>query len=511
MSNPGGRINQFLAQLQNILSSQLFFYLTLLFFTGQAFWQALVVRFPAAFDEATHLAIIKYFSSHPNPFFSQQPAYLDQYGVVAHDPSYLSRYLMAPFWHFITFITDNFTTQIVFMRSINTIFFIIGLVLFRKLLLKVTKNHAVVNIALLLTVLTPIAGQLASQINYDNLLLPLMAGSLLVAVKLVENLKQGKLNLWLLVWFILLSTLALLTKYTYITIFVAIIFYVSWHFIKFRHQLKRTELVNSLHNYSRWQLIALVVVFIISFGLLFERYGLNLARYHTINPNCVQVIGEQRCQNFSIYQRGIIYAQNKPNYINKDPILFTYRWLKHMNFNLMMSLSGPDYGYSVGMPLPVPFIASIIFGVGGLVLSAIYWRNIFKNTAARLLIFSLGIYAIALWFVNYIEYAHTGRRVAVQGRYLVIFLPFLYTIFLLGFKYLLAKWPRTYKLFVVLVIIAFMMGGGAATFILHSDDNWVWPNTTFIEANDNLRQVLRHTIPPWQTDYKPYWQDSLSF
>lgn len=502
------------AKLINFFSSKLFFVFTLILFSLQSLWIALSGIFPQAFDEDTHLGIIKFFTSHPNPFFTDQPASLDQYGSVIHDSSYLYRYIMTLPWRLITSISHDFMTQIVLMRLLNIGMFVLGLVLFRRLLLKATTNKLIVNISLLLVVLTPISSQLAAQINYDNLMLPLMAGSLLVAVNFVEGLKKGRLDLWLGTWFIVLASLTLLTKYTYVTILLPALAYIGWNLWKYFKKHRRTVWKQTKKNFKAmgWLKTTLLIGLVVaSMGLIAERYGYNIARYHSPTPSCERVIGKTRCQSYSIYQRNTMYNSNRPDHVNASPILFTYRWLKHMNFNTMMSLSGPGYGYSVGLPLPLPYIASIVFGLGGIVLCAVFWWSIFNSPVRRLLLLIIVFYLTALWLINFKDYFNSGRRVAVQGRYLVPLLPIIYLFFLEAYGRALRAWPKIRASLATVLVLAFAAGGGIYPFILHSDDNWYWKNSTISSANSQAKKVLRYTIPPWQTDYRPYWQSSQEF
>jgi hypothetical protein len=510
-SNPKNRSSN---PLFSFISGRYFFTLTLVFFVIQSIWTALIGLYPMAFDEDTHLGIIRFFAQHSNPFFSQQPDYLNQYGPIAHDPSYLYRYLMSFPWRAITFITDNFTVQVILMRFINIGLFVLGLIIFRKLLLLATSNRLLVNLALLLVVLTPNSSQLAAQINYDNLLIPLMAASLWVAVKFVSKLKENKPDPWLATWFIVLAASASLTKFTYITILLPTLIYMGWHLINFYRRRKKRiwrDISNSFKATSRWQAAAMIVLVIFSSGLFIERYAGNIARYHTPTPSCVKIIGPVKCQDYSIYQRDILYKQSKLDNINKNPFLFTYRWLKHMNYNLMMALSGPYNGYAVGQPLPLPYTASIIFGITGIILCAVYFRKVFNNSALRLFILILAVYLGLLWITNYGGYVSTGRRLAIQGRYLVPFLPIFYLCFLMAYQQLLKHWPKIRISLATILILAFLWGGGVLPYILHSDNTWYWSNNAFVDTNLKLKNILKYVVPDTYDNSKPYIQSSYSF
>ena len=508
------QIHKFWDRLAKFLSSRGFFILIVISFVVQASWIAFSGLYPMAFDEDTHLGIIRFFASHPNPFFTHQPSSLNVFGAVVHDPSYLYHYLMSFPWQLITHLTSNFTAQVILLRLVNVGLFATGIAVFRLLLLKATGNKVLVNLALLLLVLTPITSQLAAQINYDNLLLPLIALCLLLSVDVANKLRRGGIDLSQIGWLVCLLLITPLVKYTFLTILIPISLFLLWQLIKL-YRLRKTDfwqlILKDYKQLSRLKLVVLSLAVVLSFGLFFERYGLNLIRYHTPTPSCVQVVGVGSCQSYSIYQRSIDYAQNKPDVFDKNPVFFTYRWAKHMLYNLMMALNGPASGYSVGQPLPLPYGAAILFGVVGLVLSAVFWRRLFNNSALKLFVFVIFFYSAALWITNYSEYFNTGRRVAIQGRYLVPLLPLFNVIFLLAFVKLLSHWPKLKISLATALVLCFLAGGGAATFILHSDATWYWPGAAASRANQDARQVIRHFVPGWGADYKPYWQSSFQF
>lgn len=514
MSKKSSHKISYTKQIASFLASPYFFAISIGIFIFQSIWTALIGLYPMAFDEDTHLGIINFFAKHSNPFFSSQPDVLNQYGAVVHDPSYLYRYLMSFPWRAVTFVTNNFTTQIVLMRFVNIGLFVLGLFLFRKLFLLATDNRLIVNLALFLVILTPNSSQLAAQINYDNLLFPLLAASLLVAVNFANKLKDNKFDPWLFTWFIVIATVASLTKFTYVTILIPTLVFLGWHIFalyKRRRQNLWLNLSKTLRKLGRWQVTLMVVLVLVSAGLFAERYVGNIIRYRTPTPSCVKVIGPEKCKAYSIYQRDVLYKKAKLPYINKSPILFTYRWLKHMNYNLMMALSGPYNGYAVGQPLPLTYAASIIFGIGGIVLCAIYFRKIFNNSVMKLFIMILVFYLGLLWLTNFNGYLTTGRRVAIQGRYLVPFLPIFYLCFLLAYRQLLIKWPKIRAGFAVVLIISFVFGGGVIPYILHSDNSWYWSENKFVHANENIKNVLKYVIPDTYDNSKPYNQSSYSF
>ncbi len=494
-------------------STERFFVATLVLFAVQSVWIALSGIFPGAFDEDTHLSLIKFFASHPNPFFTHQPDYLNQFGPIVHNPSYLYHYVMSFPWRLITLVTDSSTAQIIVMRLLNVLLLGIGLFLIRKVLLSATSNRTLVHLAILLLVLTPIVPQLAAQINYDNLMIPLMFADLLLAIRLLRQLQKDRFNVWLAGLFLALGMLTSLVKYTFLPIFLAAIVYVLWRSVRSTRKNRLALWSSAKLGYRSLSIArrsALMVLVVISLGLFFERFGMNVIRYRTTTPDCVQVLGEPSCQQYSIYRRGIIYANHKPPNINPNPVRFTYLWFKHMDFNTVMAINGPASGYSIGRPLPLPYAALIVFEIAGALLCVVFWRKVFASAAARIFALGIALYLLSLWTHNYPNYLSTGRRVAVQGRYLVPLLPMAYLLFLLAGKQLLKQWPKLGIATATTLVACFMAGGGALTFILHSDTAWYWPNNSAVlHLNEDTQHLLRPVIPG--SYYAPYRQSSLNF
>ena len=109
------------------------------------------------------------------------------------------------------------------LRFINIGLFAAALPLYRRLLLKTGASRALVNLCLAIFVLIPVVPLLAAQINYDNLLLPMTAISLLLAVSLGQELRRTRrLNLKTLLWLAIIVTLTCLVKYAFLPILLVI-------------------------------------------------------------------------------------------------------------------------------------------------------------------------------------------------------------------------------------------------------------------------------------------------
>lgn len=213
----------------NIVSSRYFFVGIIAFFVFQALWIALSGKYPMAFDEDFHLGIIRLYADHLSPFWATHPAGADSFGAITRDPSYLFHYLMAFPYLLISAFTDSQTIQVLILRLMNIGFFAAGLVVWRKVMLKAGASKAIVHLSLLLLVLVPVVPLLAAQLNYDNLLMLVVAGAMLLTVHVVQELtKYRRVNTQSLLLLAALCMTGSIIKYAFLPILVAVVGYLLW-------------------------------------------------------------------------------------------------------------------------------------------------------------------------------------------------------------------------------------------------------------------------------------------
>src|SRR5688572_18300901 len=176
-----------------VLASRWFFVAVLAFFVFEALWMVASAAYPMAFDEEVHFGVIQLFSEHWLPFMGSQPESADSFGAIIRDPSYLYHYLMSFPYRFLNVFTDNQTAIIIVLRLINVALFVWGLVLFRKVMLRAKASPALAHTALAIFMLIPIVPQLAAHINYDNLLMIMVAWMCLLVATILDALKARKL------------------------------------------------------------------------------------------------------------------------------------------------------------------------------------------------------------------------------------------------------------------------------------------------------------------------------
>lgn len=486
-----------------VLASNTLFKVILALLVLQAAWIAVSGRYPMAFDEEFHLGLIRLYAEHWLPFWGGQPASADAFGAITRDPSYLYHWLMSFPYQVIRLITDNQTAQVMTLRFINIGLFAATIPIYRRLLLKSGASVALVQAALLIFVLIPIVPLLAAQINYDNLWIPLAGLILLLTASFVEQIKlTQQINTERLLLIIILSLLASLIKYAFLPIFVAIIAYlvfvhvrsgVSWG-VCFNGIARGAD---AIKRRTRWLLIVLLIL---SAGLFAERYGLNLLRYHKPVADCAQVLSESRCEAYGPWARDNYLAKHKSPDTVTNPQSFAFEWLYGMWFRLFFAVDGPSTQYQTRGPLLLPGLGAIIFASVGLLATVLAIRRVFARydaTILGLLVSVTVLYVVALIVDGYEAYTRTGVPVALNGRYLLVVLPFAFLLAGLSVSQLI---NRRLKLWLFLAaFICMVWGGGAMTYILRSNQAWYWQNSPAASINTAIQDIIGPAIPGYNS------------
>ena len=504
ISSPLLRAGRFGATyLLRFTASRSFFWCIVALLVVQASWIALTSHYPMAFDEDFHLGIIKIYAQHLNPFLGSQPAGADMFGAVARDPSYLYHYIFSFPYRLIHSFTNNETVIVITLRFLNIALFAAGLVVFRKLLQRLQASATVINICLLFFVLIPVVPQLAGQINYDNLFVPAIALDLLITLKFTDQFRsQKQINIKLLLLLLNAWLLTSLVKYATLPVFAASVVYVGIQMVRVLGVSFTTwrTAVRSGYNsstVSRLKFAILVLMTMISVGLFSQRYGVNLLRYHEPIPDCSQVLSIKQCRAYGPWIRDYDFSINKVAEAH-NPLVFTGDWLHGMWLRLYFAVDGPATSYQSRGPLPVPALSAIVVGVTGLLAMIVGFRKLLSVYQAPTVALFIGvsvIYISTLWFDEYRAYVRTGQPVAINGRYLLPFLPLLLVLSALAGIELLRKHPRIIYTVVALILLSQLWGGGALTYILRSNDAWYLPSNTVRDANHVVQAVFGPVTP----------------
>jgi len=397
--------------------------------------------------------------------------------------------------------THNQSAIVIGLRLINIALFAASLPLFRRVLLRTGASKAIVHLCLFIFILLQVVSQLAAQINYDNLVMPVIAGLLLLTLRIKNKLTEKQLPLTDIGFLVVLSMLTTLVKYAALPIVVALIAYLTvaaWRV----HGSQRTFVTTvragwrAMKQTSRWLLL---IMLLLSSLLFVERYGLNVFKYHTPIPDCDDVLTAQQCSAYGPWQRDNLYILSKdPTAHTKNPVAYSADWAWGMWFRTFFAVSGPQDLYQTRVPLPVPALAAV--GAAALILVGIatkartVWRR-YDAGVLWLFVAVIFIYVASLWLTEYQAYRQTGQPVAINGRYLLLITPLYFVIGALSVYEMLRRRPRVLAALASFLILAFLWGGGAWTYVVRSGDNWYWHNSFVYTLNHGVQHVLWPITP----------------
>jgi len=487
--------------LFGLIRSRKFFYIILLLFVIESVWIAFSALYPQAFDEDFHFGLIRMYSHYWLPFLSHQPANADVYGAVTRDPSFFYHYLMSFPYRFLNLFVHTQEMMVIAMRLINVAIFTGGLVLFRKVLLRVGLSVSLASISLLVFILIPIVPQLAAQVNYDNLIFLLTAWVCLQTFDITDQIKKNRLSAKSLLLLSVTIGFATITKYAFLPIaFSAIAFLVIYAFRHFRGHIFRqlVKLKADFFHQPLWVKTVLPIMLLIAFGLFAQRDGYNLVKYHSFVPDCSKVLSVKQCNSYSTWSTDY-YRHNQLTSgqitVQDNFFLYGVKWFYWMGYRLFFAVNGPASGFYSYPPLLLPAIGAVILALACL-LAVFKWRvKLFHDNPYLLFLLAVSVvYGVSLFTKGYATYKYTAYMENENGRYL---LPILFPIAAISGLALSQTLRRsqTKKLVAALVIVVLLLeGGGGLTFILSSDSSWYWPNPTVVKVNTTAQKIAGHVV-----------------
>ena len=500
---------KFLDRFLNYIRSNKFYRLILAVFILESLWIAVSAAYPQAFDENFHFGLIQVYSHFLLPFFSHQPPHADAYGAVARDPSYLYHYLMSFPYRLIELFTKHQLAQIIILRFLNIALFAWGIVLFRKVLLRVGTSKALSNLILMLFILIPIVPQLAAQINYDNLLMPLTALMILFSFKLIDEIRAHCASLSNIFFFIGLGCLTSLVKYAFLPIFAALIlFLLVLTYRVNRHKIGNffKELGASFASRRKQIMVLSVIALVVPLFMFAQRDLVNLIDYHSIEPDCSKVLSVKQCLAYSpwaynYYNHNKILAKGESVGLART-LAYPFQWLYWMWYRLFFAVNGPNSSFVNYPPLPLPSAATLILLIIGAIALVKWWRRLFKGNLKLLLLSLVALaYLIALIGQGFYTYRYTMVLENMNGRYLLPVLLLMAAIFGQAINLALAKVGRRKVILAFVSLLFFLEGGGVLTFIARSDPSWYVNNKTVVKVNAEAKKVIKKVVVRGKSSY----------
>lgn len=486
------------SKIVSILKSKKFFYLIVGLLVIQAGWMAFTASYPMAFDESFHLGIIQIYAQQWSPILTHTPAHSAQFGELTHDPSYMYHYLMSFPYRIIHFFVHNFVAEVIIMRFLDIGLFVGGLFGFRKLLIRMGASQALTHFSLLMLVSLPVTPFLAAHINYDNMLFLLLPINVMFTLDCIDSItKKNTLSAKTIVKYLALGMMTCLVKYVFLPIFFIATLYIVGIWI---YNNKRRDVLKSVWfsftTLSLYVKIGLVVTLIISSGLFLQRYAVNLVEYHDIQPDCTKVESLNDCLQYGPWARNY-YLEAQASLpgatLNPTETLFLPNWVGGLIYRLYFAI---NYDFHEYAPMPLPIAMAYVIGIIGLILSFVFWRSIFRvNRHIWLLIAITVAYALSLLYVNFTEYLRFDKMVAINGRYFIPLLPFIFLIIGLAYRRFLSVVAGNRVVFAkgalsLATILIASQGGGILTYLIHSDAVWYWKGDPLTSFNLEAKKIV---------------------
>jgi len=507
-------MKKILNRLAIFLRSSSFYVIIIGIFIFEASWIALSAKYPQAFDENTHFGLIKVYSHYWLPFLTKQPPHADRFGAVAREPSFLYHYLMSFPYRLIALFIKKQILQVIILRFIDIIFFAVGLSLFRRIMLRLGTSKALANTILLLFVLIPIVPQLAGQVSYDDLFIPLTALMILIAFRLYDEIKAKNISIWTVMIFLGGSILTSLVKYAFLPFFAAMLLYLGiilYQQYKLNFRLILKQLVTTWYEQKLLAKVMIVFLAIVPLAMFIERDGVNLVLYHSIQYNCPEALSVKQCKYYSPwkynYKNHLLVLSHKASYTYTNPFIYFFQWLYWMWYRLFFAVNGPKSYFKNYPPLPLPSAATIVLTVVGVAALVRSGKKLIKVNKYMLFCYLLIFaYVLALLIQGYTTYRYTHILENMNGRYLLPIIILTAAILGQAISLNLKRFNSSRVLIMLVVIVLFLDGGGLFTFIIRSNKTWDIDNKSVISVNNQARKVTKTFIATGHKHYKTsFW------
>lgn len=460
------------------------------------------------YDEDYHLAVIGHFSRGGSPF-AQQPAALLGVGDVTRYGSYLYHWVMGGVQWVVTNLVGLSPTGAWYViRVLTALIATAGVYYVWKVFRELDLPPGVANVALFVVVMVPMQVYVGSIVNYDAAAFALCAAATYVGLRLY-NATRFRADLW--GPFVVLVVFAGLTKFAVLAFLAILCVAVLVRQVVVARGTFVTgvlELVQARGG-RRWLNVAGVLLTAGALALFVERFVVNLARYGSPSPACDVVQPLDVCMTWGPFGRDETLdagfadlpadATNVGNYLSRHFVtLMAYNlsWFGVVTPTGVLQSHGPEIlGWII---VAAAFVGAFVL-VAGLI-------GFGAGRGDLVLVLGSGLYMVALVNEMMGAYLVGGVPAGVQGRYLVIFLPFLVGLVARYLHRFASASPHPVRLYVVAVaaiLLVATQGGGALAFFDQSDPDW-WTTTSGIRYSlgSAVSWVAHHLIVPdlWIVD-----------
>jgi hypothetical protein len=383
------------------------FCFTLAVFTVTSTGLSIISPLGKAPDEEYHFAAIRTYAQQYSPFIHHQSD-LTQTGDLVRYPSYMYHYLLSFPYRALHGLGLSDTANLHVLRLTSVALGITTLILLYRLLTKVTSKK-IAQLSVILFALLPITPILFSGLNYDDLLMPTIFTSLLLVISLYKKPSLQKLLSWMA-----LLGFGCLVKYSFLPIAVSEFIFMTVVMVR-QHRTYRK--LFSLKAFLI-PMVAIEMVFALtSAGLVLERYGVNLVRYHAVVPACEQLHSTDACNSFYLYDRNDTARLKNSDAPRKNIFKYAFSdWTKNMVNGLVYPSTYHILSYFI-----------LAFSMLAVAATMVTRRLGFNDPYMGSLILAFALFYVATVFLeNYSIYRNLGQPYAINGRYLLPALPLLF-------------------------------------------------------------------------------------
>lgn len=476
------------------IQSKYFIIVILVLFFIQASWIAVSFQYPMIYDEIFHIPVIEIFSNQISPFISNQPMEYDRYGNLANNSAGLYHYLMSIPYRIISLFTDSFPIKVIILRLINVGLATLGIYLFYKLFRRIKVSRIYINIGLLLFILLPVVPLTSAHVNYDNLLLPLVALFLLLSINILLNKSPKLIDLFLI---ILVGIFATLIKVTFLPIlFVGLIYLLVNIFISDGKVMVPKKFMD-INSFKNPKAILLVVTLVIFSGMFTAKYISNLIIYKNPQPNCIQTQIENRCLAEPLTLRELTARESKSTRSPLHITEYASHWYDRMVIYSVMTGNTTTVNNEVKIGAHKSIMRTIVyFGCIfslGVILYA--WKSMKLDILTWGYLLLLVVATIVSTFIfNYLTFLETYSAFAIQPRYLLPILPIILVLSSMSFGYIFRSIRPIGAILFICTLIILTQGGGVITHISMSDASWYWQYDPLININEKMQILLSRIV-----------------
>ncbi len=471
-----------------ILADRRFFIATVVLFILSAGLIALSMKHDLLFDEGYHMAIARIFAENGVPFVAAQTPDQAWLGDLTRFGSYLYHYVVS--FPLRPLLGADPSVQFFVVRSIGVLMAAASFVWFRRALLTIGFSGATTHLVLFLVAALPLSTFSAATVNYDNLLILIAA----LYFALLARMATASATTWEQ-WFglAILGGLGALTKFTFLPVIV--VSALALLIFRVVRAVRTSQRGAPRWGFERRRALSIaltILVFAVVVLAVAERYLVNLALYGTPAPECDDVQAVTFCQSYGPWRRNAELDAAFPDQPAGLGGLLAYL-LHAWRPALLDTLSTVGYsgGFSEGPAVVATLIAVAVTAAAILVVIAL--PRLLRSAPMTIIALTLVGYLFILVSRNYAEFLRFGAPVAVSGRYLLPFVPFVLAAACWGIATLLPRAGRVRAVvasaLAVVAVLLTTQGGFALTLLAVADDSWFDPASPLAALTPLLRAV----------------------